>query len=93
MTQPTEQVIISKVKYLFAQQITLDHKKFNLFPPAFVHEEESWVTGDTNEDYITGVEPEEVGFSVNDGSAVDFVVLKGATGLGVGLNVGRDTER
>ena len=27
-------------------------KDFNLFPPAFVHEEE---------DYITGVEPEEVG--------------------------------
>ena len=51
-TQPTDQVIISKVKHLFEQQITLTHKKFNLFPPAFVHEEESWVTGDTTENYI-----------------------------------------
>ena len=51
------------------------------------------VRGDTPEDYITGVKPNEVGFTVNDGSAVDFVVLKDATGLGVGLDLGRDTER
>ena len=45
------------------------------------------------EDDITGVKLKEVGCTVNDGSAVNFVVLKGATGLGVGLAVGRDTER
>lgn len=45
------------------------------------------------EDDITGVKSEEVGSTVNDGSVVNFVVLKGATGVNVGLGVGPDTGR
>ena len=46
----------------------------------------------TEED-ITGVKPEDVGSTVNDGSPVNFVVLKGATGVGFGVGVGPDTGR
>ena len=52
------------------------------------------VTGGTADDDITAVKPVDVGSTVSDGgSAEDSVVLKIATGLGVGLDVGRDTER
>lgn len=45
------------------------------------------------EDDITGVKPEVVGSTVNDGSVVNVVVLKGATWVDVGLGVGPDTGR